>query len=273
MARLASLLRRAASAVAALGVASVATLGAGPSVAAPSAGPTIDVLVLYPGEVVADRGGEAATKGAIEKSMALMTDTLNRSGIPGRMNVAHAMRVDAPGKDYKNHPDMLSWVTQSERVRELRDRYRADLVSYVVPGAAGYAQIPTLPVGTGTQNAAFSVVGNEWLVPRDDQPGEAGVFAHELGHNLGAQHDWATAPEVTNNRPERHGYASASGMVDIMGYGNSAICPQSQCERQRYYSNPDLKVKGEAFGQRGGERPSDLASLFKETMPVVAQYR
>ncbi|MDK8450214.1 hypothetical protein [Corynebacterium mastitidis] len=86
MARLASLLRRTASAVAALGVASVASVatpGAGPAVATPPAGPTIDVLVLYPGEVVADRGGEAATKGAIEKSMALMTDTLNRASRGG----------------------------------------------------------------------------------------------------------------------------------------------------------------------------------------------
>ncbi|MEJ4098800.1 zinc-dependent metalloprotease family protein [Corynebacterium mastitidis] len=264
----------AGASLAALGVMAGAALGVGPAVAAPvSEGPVIDVLVLYPGEVIEDRGGEEAAKVAIEESMALMTDTLNRSGIPGRMNVAQAMRVDAPSGDYANHTEVLSWVRQDAEVQNLRDRYRADLVSYVVPGAAGYAQIPSLPVGPHTQHLAFSVVGNEWLVPREDQPGESGVFAHELGHNLGAQHDWATMPEVFNDRPERHGYASPSGMVDIMGYGNSAICPQSQCERQRYYSNPDLMVKGEPFGQRGGDKPSDLASVFKETMPVVAQYR
>ena len=235
----------------------------------PATGAVIDVLVLYTPEVLKARGSAAAVEKAVRGGLTGMNDALKRSKIAGSVRLTHIEVTTAPESATGRGGDGLKWLYANATA--LRDRYRADLVSLVITGPEGMANLPGLPAGPGTAGSAFSVVGNDWLLPDLDR-GEAGVFAHELGHNLGGMHDWGTSPQTGGNNPERHGYVSPKSHIDIMSYLTSSLCTQ-KCQRKPYYSNPDVMVDGEPFGVRGGDHPSDLASVFAKTIPAVAAYR
>ncbi|WP_160160283.1 M12 family metallo-peptidase [Tsukamurella paurometabola] len=260
-----SMIGLAAAAAALLSLGSVA-----PATAATGPDPTIDLLVLYTPEVLKARGSEAKVRAAVEEGIASMNDTLRRSNIAGRIRVVGVEQTSAPGSTVGRGKPAIDWLAGN--TQSLRNTYDADLVSVVVAGGAGIASNPTMPFTTVSGNEAWSVVGNDWLAP-DLKRGEAGVFAHELGHNLGALHDWGTTPATRGANPERHGYVNPAGLVDVMAYNNSSLCAPNSCSRRPYYSNPDVTVGGLPFGQRGGTRPSDIASVFAKTMPVVAGYR
>ncbi|MEU1707631.1 M12 family metallo-peptidase [Streptomyces sp. NPDC005706] len=234
-----------------------------------SAGRTIDLLVVYTADAAAEQGGTAGIDQAARASAQSMNDALARSGIDGAVNVVHTEQVD-----YVESGDQgtdLHWLSGDPAVASLRNQYHADLVSLVVPGVAGVAYKPSNNFGTATQDLAFSVVGGQWLVP-EAGTGEAGVFAHELGHNLGADHDWDTSPKRNKAYPYDHGHVTPNGLVDIMAYNTASSC-KPNCRRVPYYSNPNITVEGEKFGSIDGKRPSDLARLFNETIPIVATYR
>ncbi|GAA1095778.1 M12 family metallo-peptidase [Tsukamurella strandjordii] len=251
------------------GLLALGTVSPAVTVAAPTA-PVIDLLVLYTPEVLKARGGEAQVKAAVETGASAMNGALVRSGIAGSVRVVGVEQTSVPQAQTGRAGAGITWLKKN--AGGLRDSYRADLVSLVVTGGEGMASNPSLPVTAASSSQAWSVVGNDWLEP-DLKRGEAGVFAHELGHNLGAMHDWGTNPGAGGANPERHGFADSTGRVDIMAYNTSSLCKPSRCSRQPYYSNPDITVGGKPFGQRGGDRPSDIASVFAKTMPVVAGYR
>lgn len=256
-----------AAAAAALTTFAAVTTVATPAAVAADAQHTIDLLVVYPQSVVKARGSRGAADAAVRKSVEGMNKPLSDSRIDGHVNLAGTEVIDIP---QGSHNELLKWVSEDSHVASLRDSHKADLVSLVVPGVAGIGHQPRLPLGKNTSKQAFSVVGNDWLEPIP-RKGEAGVFAHELGHNLGAAHDWATVPDP-GSTPEAHGFASPDGRVDIMAYMNSPICG-SKCHRIAMYSNPDVTVEGKPFGTRGGDHPSDIASVFARTIPEVAAYR
>ncbi|HIW91439.1 MAG TPA: hypothetical protein H9870_07255 [Candidatus Corynebacterium avicola] len=228
---------------------------------------TIDVLVLYTGAAEESEGGEEEIHEAIDSGLEGMSKALDRSDIEGKVDLAHAEKIDFEETD--DQGDAMTWARERDEVADLREEHEADLVSVVVSGTAGIAQSP-IPDET-TSDSAFSVVGSDWL-RSDDETGEAGVFAHELGHNLGASHDWDTDPGRNEERPYNKGHITENGLVDIMAYNNASSC-EPDCERVPYYSNPDIEVEGEKFGADDGDRPSNLKKLFDETIPVVAAYR
>lgn len=210
---------------------------------------TIDVLVLYTGAAEESEGGEDEILDAIDSGLEGMNNALDRSDIEGKVDLAHAEKVDFEETD--NQGDAMTWARESDEVADLREEHEAGLVSVVVSGTAGIAQSP-IPDET-TSDWAFSVVGSDWL-RFDDETGEAGVFAHELGHNLGAGHDWDTDPGRNEDRPYNKGHITENGLVDIMAYNNASFC-DPDCKRVPYSSNPDLEVEAEKFGADDGDRP------------------
>lgn len=232
-----------------------------------SADRTIDVLVLYTGEAEEGEGSEEDILDAIDSGLEGMNKALERSDIEGQVTLAHAEKIDFQETD--DQGEAMTWARESDETADLREEHSADLISVVVSGQAGIAQSP-IPT-EDTDDMAFSVVGADWL-RSDDATGEAGVFAHELGHNLGATHDWDSSPEPNPHHPYNKGHITENGLVDIMAYNNASSCAPD-CQRVPYYSNPDLTVEGEQFGADDGDRPSNLKKIFDETIPIVAAYR
>ena len=121
-----------------------------------------------------------------------------------------------------------------DNVHTLRNAHGADLVSLIIEGTSlcGIAWLMT------TQSNAFEAFAFS-VVARICATGNYS-FGHELGHNMGLQHDRADAP-ADGVFPFSHGYVDAPhGFRDIMGV--AASC--GGCMRIQNFSNPNVTFNG-----------------------------
>lgn len=84
------------------------------------------------------------------------------------------------------------------------------------------------------------------------------TFAHELGHNLGSQHDRANSSSALPAYSYSYGYGKSSVFGDIMSY----FYPKFP-----YFSNPDVLA---CAGQPCGTTTDNAALTFANTAPLVA---
>ena len=174
-----------------------------------------------------------------------------------------------------------------------REQYGADLVSLVrvftMPenGSCGAAWL--LGAGQTTIDAtdasfAFSVVsdssGNQF--PSQSTTCREDYLAHELGHNMGLQHDVATAQGADDTNgdgnlldPEESGALSyAFGYRTDASSGNFYTLMAVRGAGQtgyRIFSNPRILACGGL--PCGNASTADNARALGETMPVVARFR
>lgn len=164
-----------------------------------------------------------------------------------------------------------------------RDEYHADLVLFFTPftgnSCSGLAYLQTINNNIGWNVNGFSAMeacsfGNN-------------VFAHELGHNMGSNHDWYMSDEVTPA-------AIAHGHIDtlrqfrtIMSYGNRCSALGTNCPTIAHFSNPAVNHSGAPTGVAAGtstsctagnanpstECDADNATNFNTKAATTAQFR
>jgi hypothetical protein len=147
-----------------------------------------------------------------------------------------------------------------------RDRIKADLAVLLTSRDRTEGEVVGLAYqfanGPGGDRFAFSVVTID--------AGENGItLAHEIGHNVGAGHDAATASGDGDDplKPYAYGYRFRAGAEkrtykDIMAYGPGATLP--------FFSTPNFKWLGKPIGNADS---ADNARIVKEIAPLVAGYR
>lgn len=131
-----------------------------------------------------------------------------------------------------------------------RDRLRADLVSMLItrPEYCGMAYV------TASKGSAFSAITC------------VQSLAHELGHNLGATHNWEEGQPV-GNPPYMYGYRYQAGTPRFstqMSYSCSPACP-----RIPYHSNPRVTYEGIPVGTAAHH---DVARRFNERRETVENF-
>ena len=181
-----------------------------------------------------------------------------------------------------------------DEIHAIRDERAADLVALFVTDPfplGGDAFVPRAPhLANAAEEYAFSV--NHIKYPS--------VLAHELGHNMGLDHDrW---DEVNRCCTARDGRTLGEGLYPY-GYGyvnqhafeadapvqsrwSTIMASNSQCAdagfhcgRVSRYSNPDLSHNGDPTGVPGDERttsltgPADARRTLNEARHIVANYR
>lgn len=133
----------------------------------------------------------------------------------------------------------LDHIRTSADVATLRDKHKADMVSLLVPKGdlcgLGYYNAP--PVTASDADLAFSVVKFSCAL-------ENYSFAHELGHNLGMQHDRITEGAATSSQCNYGSIFKLKYKVffppmtltyrSVMTYASAC----SDCPRMGVYSNP-----------------------------------
>lgn len=223
-------------------------------------GGVVDVLVAYTpataqwyGDVLDDY---------VENAESLMNTSLRRADAGFSIRVVARERVEYMEPVGSTCPFVQALKAARygdiPRLRELRERYRADLVSLwlTLPvdfGVAGRAYQLTSANKDGFAALAFSAI-NAALSERDH------YFQHELGHLLGSGHDRAPGdPDAL--------FEFSYGLLDparrlrsIMGRAcRPTVWHNEPCRRMFAWSNPGLTIAGAPFGNP--ESMSNAASL------------
>ena len=175
-----------------------------------------------------------------------------------------------------------------------REQFGADLVSLVrvfnnpENGSCGTAWVLG-GAQTALDNAdapfGYSVVSDSNGVPDDAQICRNEYLAHELGHNMGLQHDIATAQGADDSNtdgnlldPEEYGWRS-------YGFGYNASVAQGDFYTVMalrrtgqngfvVFANPNIScVVGTTSFPCGVAASSDNARALNEAMPIVANFR
>jgi hypothetical protein len=217
---------------------------------------TIDVMVLYTKKVAASYID--VERDLIGQAIDDANASFRNSGIGNvSLRLAHSEAVDYAEieRDHFNHLyRMVDGVGAFEKVHTLRNQWRADVVVLIVddPSGCGLAT----RVGADAEEA-FAVVHHACAALMYSIP-------HEIGHIIGARHD-AAVDQTTSDLPYGHGYVAGTKWRDIMSYG--AGC--NGCPRLPVWSNPTIKVRGEA----GGTLLADNARVILEQADRVANFR
>ena len=251
--------------------------------AAADTGDVIDLLVAYTPAARAAAGNiDAFIRFAIDNTHRIYGNS--RIGV--RLRLVHKHQVN-----YAQHSDMgvdldrLTAVDDGymDEVHGLRDRYGADLVALIIgrqtDSACGIAWAPDFGRYPEADWSArgFSVTAHNC------ETADSHTFAHELGHNQGADHDPdnstacgdATRP-CSNPRfpapptfPYRYGRCNvAQGWHTTMSYRSNT---RGDCRREiEYFSSPVLRYRGTPTGDAARR---DNRRVLTETARRVANYR
>ncbi len=225
-------------------------------------GPYIDVLVVY-----SDDAASASFNIASEIQLAI--DETNQSYINSDINqrlrlVPSREVIYAETGDLETDLDCITFHDNClDEIHVWRNDYGADMVSFWVENG-NYCGIGWLmqSVSPAFESWAFSVI---------DRGCATGYYAfgHELGHNMGAHHDRA-------NAPEQGAYSYSYGYQDplenwrtLMAYN----CPTG-CPRVQYWSNPDVTYFGRPMGVPAGQPNSaDNHRTLNNTAATVSGFR
>jgi hypothetical protein len=223
---------------------------------------TIDVMVVYTPQALAEAGSVTAIDARIHRAIAETNFVLAQSGVNAGVRLVHEAQVNYTESGILN-TDLNRLQAPADgymdNVQALRNQYGADLVSlWVGSGDEGGRAFQPDDLTMSRPDYGFNIVQEQYAVDNF-------IFAHETAHNLGAGHD-RTDP-TPRNIPYAYGkeFRVANQTVgDIM----------SDTERVPYYSNPNITFRGVPVGNADNSaQPADNAHVMNEFAPIVAAYR
>ena len=194
-------------------------------------GSVIDVLVAYTPSVRQALGGEeTAVQALLDLIVAETNTSYANSDIAQRIRLVHSVEVAYTEAGPSNSLTDLTRLANTsdgflDEVHALRDTYGADVVHLMYEsGDCGYGYI-FAPFSISSRTCAATNL----------------TFAHELGHNMGARHDWYVDAVAgnPNGYTGNHGYVYPPGQWrTVMAYNNLCSALGTSCTRLAYWSNP-----------------------------------
>ncbi len=254
-------------------------------VSSPGSADRLDILVRYTATAAENwawlGGAEAAIRHAGDYLKMVFRNS--RIGVePHIVHIAEApARLDRIGRDLGRHEfhgwrrgSMLSLHDGREGDwRRLRREHRSDLLylfagenPYLHGGSCGQYSL----LRSGQDPAAAG--GGGWSSNHPFCQDYAAVFAHEIGHGLGAHHDPPHVPGFLDPDPAGEyaklfrPHAMAHVNYDVMPSLGTAVSYEGQIEP--FYSSSSVRPWGAVIGVPGGQ---DNASTLRETAPLVAR--
>lgn len=239
----------------------------------------IDVMFVYTPEMTERYPGELIET-RLNHLVAIANQTMVDSRVPVVVRLVHHQPVSYE-REQENAAALRDlaramhgeYVPGLEGVLQERIRNGADIVSLTWPhdietrGSCGMAFFPRTDE-RGDPDPRFGVhIANDgasnWSVCSD------AVFTHELGHNLGAEHQRGAASS-DDPRAYHYGFVRHGRFHTVM-----ATFPTGHTHRYlrlEAFSNPDIVCGGEPCGSMEPRRAANNARRITELAPVVADY-
>lgn len=222
--------------------------------AAADSGDRIDVLVIYTTAVKNSLGGDIQAQAFAQQAIDSTNTAYINSKIRQRVRLIAAQETTLA--EVGSLQTELSNVRNDATVANLRNQVNADLVAMLsnTSDACGYGYL----MGSANPLNGFTVTSRTCAVGNLS-------FAHELGHNMGSQHN----PENGSNPSYPYGFGHYVNGVfrSVMSYVDP--CPNG-CTRRPYFSNPEIVFSGFPTGI---DNARDNARSINNTADTIANYR
>jgi len=222
-------------------------------------GSTIDVLVAYTADARTAAGGTTAMNSLINLAVSETNTTYLNSGIAQRVNLVHTTEVTytETGDMYTDLPRLANTSDgYMDNVHSLRDTYCADEVVLIIADGGPYCGLAYMmtTVSASFASSAFAVVDDGCATGYYS-------FGHEMGHNMGAHHDWYVNSSISPY-PYNHGYVnSANRWRTVMAYNAECSAGGFSCTRIPYWSNPNVLYGGNPTGIPEGTSTSCVTGV------------
>ncbi len=227
-------------------------------------GSVLDILIAYTDGTRRYFGGTNATRAELDLAIAKTNLAFQNSQINTQLRLVHAVEVDYTASS--DMSDDLSRIRtlddgSMDAVHTLRDIYRADLVHLIVErasvGLCGKAYLMST-LSAGFDQYAFGVT-------RADCLSSSYTLAHEIGHNLGSEHDPAHAQGTPLHDYAYGHWEDGYNWRTLMAYS----CPTS-CPTIGHFSNPNVTYNGAPTGVEDSE---DNARSITSALLTMANFR
>ena len=232
-------------------------------------GSVIDVMVVYTPSARTRAGGAPAMLNLINLAVTETNQSYSYSGISQRLNLVYATEVSYNETTFSAALEDLQDPSDGKMdiVHTLRNAYYADEVVLIIHDTqyCGLAYLMQT-VSTSFESHAFAVVHWECATGYYS-------FGHELGHNMGAQHDHYA---VTKYGQAAGAYLYSYGYVNTNRRWRTVMAYNTQCEdlgiyctRIPFWSNPSVSYGGYPTGTTSADNERTLDN----TAWTVANFR
>jgi peptidyl-Asp metalloendopeptidase len=224
----------------------------------------IDVMVVYTKAARNAVGGTTGILAEVNQAIASANQAYANNGMVQRVRLVFTSEVPQVEDVNGNIDNDVDTLQANPVVGWLRDASRADLVSMLIfkPSSLFCGVAYLMDVNSSVfAPFAYSVVDRDCI--------SGLTFPHELGHNMGADHDTAntTGPTLF---PYSHGWGDAVGLFrTIMAYQNAGGCGPA-CARLPFFSTPGQMFNGRPIGNAA---TADNERTLSETANTVANFR
>lgn len=244
---------------------------------------TVDVLVVYTSATRLAWGGIAQSNAFIATAITNFNTALINSGVTnvtinlvyaGEIVYTETGNISTDLASFRNSTDGLM-----DDVHTLRSTYGADLCALITStptNTCGLGYLNSNPTNYSS-NSAFTVSIYSCVVSNY-------TLAHEMGHNMGLNHDWFVS-QSTAPCDHHHGYSNQTAVNlgtssvssqrwrTIMAYNDECAGSGISCSRINRWANPSVNYNSEPTGVAiGSINPSNEAFAFSRFACVVAQF-
>jgi hypothetical protein len=232
----------------------------------------IDVAIVYPASLPA-WFGPAEMQAQFALGIAQTNQGLAASGVGTQVRLVGTRQVAATQAstllaNYNSLQTPGDGVF--DEAQALREETHADLVSlwlggqYPAGSSCGLGSLGGTQPKTDAERGAFTVMYGDRCATGNL------TFAHEIGHNLSADHDAGASSPPYGYKPYARGYVDLTARTTtIMAYNDQCTRAGFTCTRITHFSNPNISFNGRPTGT-----PADNnAQAVAEQAAAVAGYR